>query len=275
MELDVIRCARIPIPYDYVYRPPGRGAARWITGFRAGRDALDCPCLAFVVRHPTAGAVLVDTGLHPAAHRSRADFGPLMRVIFRQLEPVGPSFDRQLLGAGLDPVDVEHVVMTHLHVDHTSGMRLLPNARFVCSKQEWAAATAPLGVLKGYVSAHLPHPGRMTLVDVERHGTARGPFARTLDLFDDGSFRLISTSGHSAGHLSVLLRTTAGEILLVGDAAYTTRSIHEQRLPLLTDDDSAARRTLLQLRDYTQQNPAALVIPTHDPTAWRAIERPS
>lgn len=63
--------------------------------------------------------------------------------------------------------------------------------------------------------------------------------------------------------------------MLVGDAAYTTRSIHEQRLPLLTDDDSAARRTLLQLRDYTQQNPAALVIPTHDPTAWRAIERPS
>lgn len=272
VELDVLHFARLPTPYDYAHRPPGRGLRRWITGFRAGPDALDVPCLAFVLRHPSEGVVLVDTGLHPASHESVADFGPAMRLVFRGLKPVGPPYGEQLRALGVAPDDVRNVVMTHLHVDHTSGMRSLPIASFVCSQQEWAAARAPRAALKGYVAAHLPGRDRMQLVDVERDGIPRGPFLRTLDLFADGSIHLIATPGHTPGHLSVLIQTSAhDEVLLVGDAAYTTRNIAEGILPLLTDDDTASLESLRQLHEFSTAASNAPLIPSHDPAAWRRL----
>src|SRR5204863_705099 len=115
------------------------------------------------------------------------------------------------------------------------GMRLLPTAEFVCSEEEWAAATSRRAVLNGYAQGHLPPRSRMRLVDFDRDGERHPPFARTIDLLGDGSIRLLSTPGHTRGHLSVLLRLDGGRrVLLVGDAAYTTRHIEEQLLSLLT-----------------------------------------
>jgi glyoxylase-like metal-dependent hydrolase (beta-lactamase superfamily II) len=161
--------------------------------------------------------------------------------------------------------------MTHLHVDHTSGMRLLPAARFTCSRREWAAARGALSWSGGYVRNHLPPAARMDLVDL-RDGEAFGPFQRTLDWLGDGSIRLLDTPGHTVGHLSVLLRVVgARQVLLVGDAAYTRRNIDEQVLPLRTADDDASRRSLHELHAFATAHPDALLIPSHDPDAWRSI----
>lgn len=79
------------------------------------------------MRHPSAGVILFDTGLHANAHASvRADFGVSLKLVFREVEPIGPPFDEQLRALGVEPEAVELVIMTHLHVDHTSGMRYLP-----------------------------------------------------------------------------------------------------------------------------------------------------
>jgi N-acyl homoserine lactone hydrolase len=273
VEVDVIHFASLPTPHDYVFRPDGRPLSRWWTGLRAGDDALDGPCLAFILRHPERGVTLIDTGLHPDAHASVAsDFGWPMRALFKGLRPVGPAFDEQLRDRGVDPDAIERVIMTHLHVDHTSGMRLLPNARFICTPEEWAATRRRDSALKGYVAHHLPDEHRVNLVDLTASGSPEGPFALTHDLFGDGSVRLVFTPGHTPGHLSVLVSThDLGDVLLAGDAAYTLRSIQEERLPLLTDDDTRSRATLRQLRDYQAAHPAAVVVPTHDPEAWRRL----
>lgn len=273
VQLDVVHYASLPTPHDYVFRPEGRSLSRWWTGRRAGDDALDGPCLAFILRHPERGVTLVDTGLHPDAHASVAkDFGWPMRLLFKGLRTVGPTFDQQLQDHKIEPDTVERVIMTHLHVDHTSGMRLLPNARFICTPEEWAATKRRGSALKGYVAQHLPDESRMDLVDLTTAGSPEGPLALTRDLFGDGSVRLVFTPGHTPGHMSVLVSTEdLGDVLLVGDAAYTLRSIQEERLPLLTDDDARSRTSLRQLRDYQSAHPAALVVPTHDPQAWRRL----
>jgi glyoxylase-like metal-dependent hydrolase (beta-lactamase superfamily II) len=274
VTVDVMVTAYLPVPYGYVYRAGGNAFRRIRAGLRGAANALRCPCLAFVVRHPAAGAILVDTGLHAdACANPRADFGFPMGLVFKDLQPAGPSFDAQLRELGIDPHEVDQVVMTHLHVDHTSAMRLLPRATFTCTRDEWAATRGPLAVGKGYVARHLPPASRMSLVDIERHGLAYGPFMKTLDLFGDGSIRLLSTPGHTAGHVSVLLRIADGPpVVLVGDAAYTRRSIDEGILPMLTHDDEASCRSLQALRDFVLSEPAAILVPTHDPDAWRALQ---
>ncbi|HEY1688126.1 MAG TPA: N-acyl homoserine lactonase family protein [Solirubrobacteraceae bacterium] len=275
VELDVILTGEGPLAHGYIYRASGNRLAQLIAGLRPGGETLTVPCLAFVVRHPSAGTILVDTGFHRAARESmRQDFGVVMGLLFRQLRPSQEPFDRQLEACSIEPATVQRVVMTHLHVDHTSGMRLLPNAEFVCSREEWKATQGRFPAAGGYAPRHLASASRMRLLDFERDGKPYATFTRAIDLLGDGSIRLLSTPGHTAGHISVLLQPAQGpRVLLIGDAAYTLRSVSEGILPLITTSDRAALRSLAEIRAFAAGEPDAILVPTHDPVAWKQLNR--
>jgi glyoxylase-like metal-dependent hydrolase (beta-lactamase superfamily II) len=272
LQVEVICTGEIPTPYNYVFRADGGRLTQLRKGLSKRDEMLRSPCLAYVVRHPRVGTVLIDTGFHrDASVDLRKDFGPAMGFMFSGLRPSESAFDEQLQALHVKPEEVEQVVMTHLHVDHTSGMRLVPNATFICTRQEWSAAKRRFASANGYVAHHLPASARVRLLDLERDGEQHDAFDRTVDLFGDGSFRLLWTPGHTKGHQSILLSPGDGrEVLVVGDAAYTLRSIERQQLPMLTADDDASRRSLAQLKSFADAHPDAIVIPTHDPDAWRA-----
>lgn len=276
VELEVLVTADLPMPQGYVFRPDNGSRAKQIAGFFLGdRSTIQGHCLAFAVRHPEAATILIDTGMHPDARRSlRRDFGLPMSVLFRGLRPAPQPFGQQLGTLGIDPAAVRHVVMTHLHVDHTSGMRLLPGAEFVCSSDEWRAARGRNAVRRGYVAHHLPPESRMRLLDLQE-GEPFGPFKKTIDLLGDGSIRLISTPGHTKGHMSVLVRAGGEPVLLVGDAAYTVRSIDDEILPLLTVDDETCLDSIRQLNAFARSVPEAMLVPSHDPSAWQHLRRAS
>jgi glyoxylase-like metal-dependent hydrolase (beta-lactamase superfamily II) len=274
VKLDLMLTAHVSMPYAYVYRAQGNPLTRLLAVIRPREQALVAPCLAYAVHHPSAGTILIDTGMHPDASTDlRRDFGTPLGVLFRGLRPAPEPFDGQLRALDVAPERVTRAIMTHLHVDHTSGMRLLPNARFLCSQAEWAAATqARFAVKNGYVSHHLPPVARMQLLDFDRDGEAYGPFARTIDLLGDKSIRLISTPGHTPGHLSVLLRLAHGrQALVIGDAAYTLRNVRERILPMLTAGDTLALRSLAEIDAFAQGQPDAILVPSHDPSAWQAL----
>jgi glyoxylase-like metal-dependent hydrolase (beta-lactamase superfamily II) len=58
---------------------------------------------------------------------------------------------------GIEPDGVERVIMMHAHVDHTSGMRLLPNPEFACSATEYSPDFHP-----GRTACHLSVLLRLT-----------------------------------------------------------------------------------------------------------------
>jgi N-acyl homoserine lactone hydrolase len=273
VELHVMLAGEVVAPHAYVFRPPGNPLNRLRGLVRPSGKPVRMPLLWFAARHPSAGPILIDTGLHPDAARSlRGDYGLLMSQVFRKLRPADQPFEKQLRGLGIEPGGVRLAVMTHLHVDHTSAMRLLPEAEFVCSRREWAAATGRSAVLGGYAGGHLPPASRMRLLDFERDGEPYGPFSRSVDLLGDGSIRLLFTPGHSRGHVSVLLRLSQGRrVLLIGDAAYTVRSVWEEALPLLTVDDELYLHSLREIKVFAGQEPGATLVPTHDPTAWHDL----
>jgi N-acyl homoserine lactone hydrolase len=255
-------------PLAWVERPEGR--ARVLKLLRP-EQRVALPVLSFVVRHPDAGVLLIDTGLHPEALDDvRKDFGRLPSIVFGGLRAAPPAFDAQLHDRGVDPEAVTPVVMTHLHADHTSGMRVLPSAEFIVTGREWKAATGQRAAFAGYSARHLPDDGRVRRIDFAE-AEAFGPFERTIDLLGDGSVRLISTPGHTLGHMSVLLRSADRPVLVVGDAVYRMRNLEEEILPYRTADDDLYRESVRQLRAYAWSNPDALLVPTHDDEAWRAL----
>jgi len=114
----------------------------------------------------------------------------------------------------------------------------------------------------------------MRLLDFEREGESYDTFTKTIDLLGDGTVRLVSTPGHTVGHLSVLLRLTNGrQVLVIGDAAYTLRNIREKILPMITADDEASPRSMQEVEAFAEREPSAILVPTHDPTAWHQLRR--
>lgn len=234
------------------------------------------PAPAFLIRHPSAGAVLVDTGLHPSvATDARENFGRLASRFGRpELEP-GEDVPAQLRKRGLDPGEVPVVLMTHLHLDHSSAISEFPQSTFVVSEPEWLSATAgPRPLLNGYRRAHFDHAFEFRTIDFDRGGIdSYATFGRTFDLFGDGSIHLAFTPGHSAGHVSVVARLRERDFVIGGDAAYTAGQLAgDAPLPPRPYDAHNLRRSLQELRLFRSQFPEAIVTPGHDPEFYESLE---
>jgi N-acyl homoserine lactone hydrolase len=259
-------------PPGLLDRPRGRFAR--LRTLRSKRDTWTyIPVPAFLVEHPGAGLVLVDTALHHSvAVDPKENFGSTFARLYTfRMEPE-QAIPAQLRARGLSAADVGTVVMTHLHTDHASGIAEFPEATFVVDAAEWAAATTGPATPNGYVRRQFDYPFEWRAVDYEAPAVdSFATFGRTVDLFGDGSVRLLSTPGHTAGHQSVLLRLEGREALLTGDAAYVRASLDGTAEPLLAHDRHRYERSLREIRRYLEMTPSALVITGHDAELWRGL----
>jgi N-acyl homoserine lactone hydrolase len=258
------------VPPAYLRRPERLATLRTLGVGAPRSEYRTLPIPAFLVEHPTAGLVLVDTGMHPSvADDPKENLGRLNGFLFRsvRMDP-DDAVSARLRALGHAPSDVRVVVMTHLHVDHTSAMPELADATFVVERREWDAATARGAARRGYVRSHFDPIRDVRLVDFDGPGTdSYATFGRSVDLFGDGSVRLVSTPGHTVGHMSVVLRLAAREALLAGDAAYTMQeNVTDGALPnpITMADDHLWLRSVREIQLYVRERPNALVIPSHD-----------
>lgn len=129
---------------------------------------------------------------------------------------------------GVDPRDIAHVVLTHLHFDHAAGLTredagalvpVFPNARVHVQRQEWVDALANKSTMtRTYLRTHLDPIACV----VELHDGMATPLDRVA---------LIPTPGHTWGHQSVLVlpdRSDASSppVLFAGDACPTLHHAH-------------------------------------------------
>ena len=258
-------------------RPGGRlETLKLMKALLSGEPAMTVPCPAFLIRHPSAGAVLVDTGLHPSISTDGAEnFGSLANRIGRPALKSGEDVPSQLRARGLEPGEVPVVVMTHMHLDHTSAISEFPQSTFVLSETEWKAATVgPRPLLNGYRRPHFDYAFDYRTIDFDRGGIdSYATFGRSFDLFGDGSVRLAYTPGHSAGHISVVARLRERDFVIGGDAAYTMGQL-EGTAPLAPRpyDAHNYRRSLQEIRLFRREFPQAIVTPGHDPDFHRELD---
>lgn len=200
MRIDVIRSGEVR------GKRRTRGARRYFPG---GWSDETLPVQAFAVTHP-AGVCLFDAGQsfssapHPGLH-------PFLRLARFELSPADE------VGAQVDPVLVRWVVLSHLHTDHVGSVGSFPEAEVLVSRSEWERARGWRGRARGYVPHHWP--AQVVPHLVEPRPPALGPFAGTFDLAGDGRLLVVPTPGHTPGHVSLLVDTGHGRVLLTGDAA--------------------------------------------------------
>ena len=264
-------------PVPMMESPGGRFLTlRLLRALLSGKPARTIPVPAFLIRHPSAGAILVDTGLHPSiATDGEENFGRLGNRVGKPQLEAGEDVPSQLRERGLDPGEIPVVVMTHLHSDHTSAISEFPQSTFVVSEPEWkAAALGGQPALNGYRRPHLDFAFDYRTVDFDRAGNdSYSSFGRTFDLFGDGSVRLSFTPGHSAGHMSVVCRLKQDDFVIGGDAMYVLAQLTgEAPLPPRPADAHNFRRSLQELRLFHGQFPGAVITPGHDPDFYAQLD---
>lgn len=235
------------------------------------------PVPAFLIRHPSAGAILVDTGLHPSiATDPKQNFGTLAARSGKPTLEAGEDVPAQLRKRGLEPGEIPIVVMTHMHLDHTSAISEFPSSTFVVSEAEWQeAAHGRSPLLNGYRRAHFDYAFEYRTVSFDRANIdSYASFGRTFDLFGDGSIRLAYTPGHSPGHMSVIAHLAENDFVIGGDAMYVAGQLDGSEPPPPRPADAHnLRRSLQELRLFRNQFPDAVITPGHDPDFYARIEQ--
>ncbi len=214
---------------------------------------VEAPVPFYLIRHDD-GDVLIDGGNPLAVARDpRAHWGALADV-FEVHMAQDEHCVAQLERIGVEPQSIRFVAQTHLHIDHTGALGHFPDATVVVHARELEAARAAESpVSTGYVRA-----------DFDRPELRWKPFEGDLDLFGDGTVRLIETPGHSAGHVSLLLDLEqTGRVLLTADAADNRDQWQGRARPRALHSREEAARSIERLRALAGET-GALVVLGHD-----------
>ena len=221
------------------------------------------PIYAFLIEHPE-GLIVVDTG--ETARTSQPGYFPWWHPYYRfgvkewvqPEEEIGP----QMRAMGFDPDEVRWVLLTHLHTDHAGGLAHFPKADHLVSRREYETAKGTLGVARGYPSNRWPDLFNPKLVEVGPEPI--GPFLGSYPVTQGGDVSLIPTPGHTAGHLSVVVRTPDITYFLAGDTSYTQALMLAGQIDGVSMDRLVARRTLERIQDFCRSTPT-VYLPSHDP----------
>jgi glyoxylase-like metal-dependent hydrolase (beta-lactamase superfamily II) len=153
--------------------------------------------------------------------------------------------------------DVKHIVITHLHADHTGGLAELKRRSGASVYMHRLDAEL---VEKGGAAREMnPSPGLFPWLVTKlfmKNAPSNVDPCRTDVYLEEGQelefaggMEVIYTPGHAAGHVS-LLWPEHGGVLLAGDAAANMTGLG---LPIVAEDTSTARESLQKLagRDFS------------------------
>ena len=150
------------------------------------------PVHGFVIKHPKAGAILVDTGVGWGNDQLLREW----KVVNREMADAMAEYD-------LSPADVKIVINSHLHFDHCGQNAVFKHAPFYIQRSELKRARED-----GFTIQWFDFAGaRFELVDGDAE-IAEG-------------VRVVATPGHTVGHQSVIVDMPEGDAVMIGDAAYT------------------------------------------------------
>lgn len=157
---------------------------------------------------------------------------------------------KRLAEFGLKPADIDLVINTHCHYDHTEANYLFRGKPLQIHDKEYEYA----------VELYWPE-WRTAFIDILNVEKFKGDKQVTRNV------RLIETVGHTPGSVSVLVDTDEGLVACIGDAAIVKEDYLEFRVPSVVTKNISGATAVESLKKVAAYQPV-LVIPGHD-TAFK------
>jgi glyoxylase-like metal-dependent hydrolase (beta-lactamase superfamily II) len=149
----------------------------------------------------------------------------------------------------IDPLEIQGVILSHLHADHMMNVDLFPNADLIISARELEYAKHP-------------HP-EDTNIPFFWKAILEGKKIRAVE--NEGEFmpdlRFLILPGHTPGCLAAVVSTKDGTVVLAGDAGkyakeFLTRSKYDSMIYCSHEEARQSIERILEVAD--------VIIPGHD-----------
>jgi glyoxylase-like metal-dependent hydrolase (beta-lactamase superfamily II) len=242
------------------------------------------PSLSFFLVHPPTGTkVVYDLGLrkdwrgYPPVFVHRVESGT------RKIDVRKDVLDSVIAG-GEDPNDVNVVIVSHIHYDHTGNPDQFPNAKYHIgpgSLELIEHATRHEDPQTTWFTEQLLPKNKSLIQQFPPYSSPEwksiGPFEKAYDYFKDGSFYLIDSTGHLPGHINGLVRIGPNKfVYLASDSCHFTQLLTSEcqiaswsnekgELTCVHSDKAAAEAHLKNIRELRDRlGPQVEIVLAHE-----------
>jgi len=237
--------------YEFVPKPIS-------TRGRGDRFILSLPICAYLL-DTAQGWILLDTGVDTERLRDPArlqrhftDCG-MMAPVVRESHDLA----RQFAEIGIGYSDVKHVIISHLHLDHTGHLRHFAHAPIHLQQAEHAHGFSAAAGWAYFKDDYTDPKLDWRLKDGDWEACP--------------GLTLLHTRGHTEGHQSAVVELScAGTIVLPFDAGDLQENFDDEVPPGECCDETAALASIRRLKQIARERQGQMIL-LHDPVAIQRI----
>lgn len=259
IKIHVLQCGWVGVDKTVPDRSLSKNSIAYTGLFRSKKNRIWLPVNAFLIEHPN-GLVLIDTGWDKQVREH-----PIQAITFNMWYaskpklPEGMAIDEQLKKIGYDVQDIDYIIMSHMDIDHASGLNLVRNAKNIIASEE---------EIKAINSHQIRYPKNMWkdffIKPIVFCEDCFAPFKKSIDLFHDRSIIIFYTPGHSQGSVSVKVFHHNEYVLIVGDTGYNKNSWNQLLLSGPVYDKNAMLKSLKWVQDESRDIRCKAILASHD-----------
>jgi glyoxylase-like metal-dependent hydrolase (beta-lactamase superfamily II) len=251
MRIQALSTGTVRVKHSFLHAR--RGLRRQLSLFTPGPFSDPLPIHLWVLEHE-GRRILVDTGETGAAND----------IPFARFDvPPAEELPGVLAGIGLEPGDIDTVVLTHMHGDHMDGAVHLGDKPVLVHDAELAYSRSAMARFFQRVLRQ-PIPDGVRFEPMTLDGGPFGAFAASTPLTDDGRVMVVATPGHTPGHVSVVCIDDHGHhVFLAGDSTDTLEQLRARRPDAVGPKPAVTVETIDRILHHGAQHPL-VYLPSHD-----------
>lgn len=235
------------------------------------------PARVLLIKHRNYGYILIDTGYSEKIYENGMISKLYNHVNLTFFKPKD-CIATQLKQDNIQPQEISHIIITHLHPDHIGGLYAFPNAKLhasILAKKTFFSSNPFKVMFKNMITKEqIIKISPIEKCVVKNNHIISKVFDKMYDLFGDESIYIIPLSGHTEEQIGVLI--DEHNLFFIADATWTTQCMQKDLkfMPRrIQNNYEKYQITQKKLATIKHKMPEINLIASHDPVFRRGVKQ--